>query len=58
MLGAALVFFLLAVVAALFGFGVISSAFASLAQIAFFLFLVLAVISLVANFVQAADAAV
>ena len=58
MLSAAIVFFLLALVAALLGFGVISSAFAGLAKIAFILFLVLAVISLIANFARGVDAAV
>jgi uncharacterized membrane protein YtjA (UPF0391 family) len=58
MLMTALVFFLLAVLAGAFGFGFIASGFATIAQIAFFLFLVLAVISLVANFVQGVDSAV
>jgi uncharacterized membrane protein YtjA (UPF0391 family) len=57
MLSAALVFFLLAVVAALIGFEVIASGFAAVAQIAFFLFLALAVISLIGNFIQGADRA-
>jgi uncharacterized membrane protein YtjA (UPF0391 family) len=52
MLQAAVVFFLLALVAGLFGFGVLASAFAELAQIAFFIFLVLAVISLIGNWAR------
>ena len=47
MLRWALIFFLLALVAALFGFGAIAVAFASLAKILFFVFLALLVISLV-----------
>ena len=43
----ALVFFLVAIVAGLFGFGGIASASAGIAQILFFVFLVLLVISLV-----------
>ena len=39
-------FLVLAIVAGLLGFGVIASAFASLARIAFFVFLVLLVVSL------------
>ncbi|MGF1505472.1 MAG: DUF1328 domain-containing protein [Chloroflexi bacterium] len=58
MLSAALVFFLLAVLAGLIGFEVIASAFAGVAQIAFFLFLVLAVISLIANFARGAENAI
>ena len=40
MLGWALTFFVLAIIAAAFGFGGIASAFASVAQILFFVFLV------------------
>jgi uncharacterized membrane protein YtjA (UPF0391 family) len=58
MLGAALVFFLLAVFAGLIGFEVIATGFASIAQIAFFLFLVLAVLSLIGNFISGVDRAV
>jgi uncharacterized membrane protein YtjA (UPF0391 family) len=42
----ALMFLLVAVVAGLFGFGLIASAFAGIAQIVFFIFLALFVISL------------
>ncbi|MFP4580052.1 MAG: DUF1328 domain-containing protein [Candidatus Sumerlaeia bacterium] len=45
----ALIFFIVAVVAALFGFGVIASAAASIAKILFFIFLVLFIISLFAG---------
>ncbi len=46
MLYYALVFFIVAVVAALFGFGNIAAGASSIAQILFFVFLVLFVISL------------
>ena len=49
MLGFAVTLFLLAVVAALFGFNVIASAFAGAAQIAFWIFAILFVISLLAH---------
>lgn len=49
MLGLAITLFLIALVAALFGFNVIASAFAGVAQIVFWIFLVLFVISLVAG---------
>lgn len=52
MLQAAVIFFLLALIAGLFGFGVVASTFANLAQIAFFIFLVLAVISLIGNWTR------
>ncbi|HEX8984598.1 MAG TPA: DUF1328 domain-containing protein [Bryobacteraceae bacterium] len=42
-----LVFLLLAIVAAVFGFGFAASAFASIAKILFFLFLVIFVVSLI-----------
>ncbi|NDJ51920.1 MAG: DUF1328 domain-containing protein [Chloroflexi bacterium] len=58
MLGAALTFILLALLAAVFGFEIIASGFATLAQFAFFLFVALAIISLIANFVQGVDDAV
>ena len=48
----ALVFFIIAIVAALFGFGVIASASAGIAKILFFVFLVLFVLSLVAGGVR------
>ncbi len=47
MLGWALTFFIVAVIAAVFGFGGIASATAGIAQVLFFIFLVLFVISLV-----------
>jgi uncharacterized membrane protein YtjA (UPF0391 family) len=43
----ALVFFVVALVAALLGFGVIASAAAGIAKILFFLFLVLFIVSLI-----------
>ncbi|MGF1503883.1 MAG: DUF1328 domain-containing protein [Chloroflexi bacterium] len=57
MLSAAITFFLLAVVAALIGFEVIATGFAAVAKIAFFLFLALAVLSLIGNFISGADRA-
>jgi uncharacterized membrane protein YtjA (UPF0391 family) len=48
----AAVFFIVALVAALFGFGGIASASAGIAQILFFLFLVLFVVSLIAGVVR------
>ena len=50
MLHWALVFFILAIVAAVFGFGVIAGAAAGLAEILFYGFLALAIVTLVANF--------
>jgi uncharacterized membrane protein YtjA (UPF0391 family) len=47
MLGWALTFFIVALVAALFGFGGIAAGAASIAQVLFFVFLVLFVVSLV-----------
>lgn len=47
MLGWAAVFFIVAIIAGLFGFGFIASASASIAQVLFFIFVVLFVISLV-----------
>lgn len=46
MLYYALVFLLIAVVAGLFGFGVIASAFAGVAKILFFVFIILFIASL------------
>jgi uncharacterized membrane protein YtjA (UPF0391 family) len=46
MLSWAITFLVLAVVAALFGFGIIASAFAGIAQIIFFVFIALFVLSL------------
>ena len=49
MLYYALVFLLIAILAAIFGFGGISIAFAGIAKLLFFLFIVLFVVSLVMN---------
>jgi uncharacterized membrane protein YtjA (UPF0391 family) len=49
MLGWALAFFVLAVVAAIFGFGGIASASAGIAQILFLIFAVLFVVALLSN---------
>ena len=49
MLQWALTFFVLAIVAGVFGFGVIATAAAGIAKILFFLFLVLFVISLISG---------
>jgi uncharacterized membrane protein YtjA (UPF0391 family) len=48
----AVIFFVIALIAALFGFGGIASASAGIAQILFFVFLVLLVISLVMHVVR------
>lgn len=47
MLGWALAFFLVAIVAAIFGFGGIAAGAASIAQILFFLFIILFIVSLI-----------
>ena len=52
MLGWAIAFLIIALVAALFGFGGIASASAGIAQILFFIFLALFVIALVARAVR------
>ena len=52
MLGLAITLFLLALVAALFGFNLIASAFAGAAQIAFWIFAVLFVVSLIAHLIN------
>lgn len=52
MLKWALIFFLVAIVAAVFGFGGIASASAGIAQILFFIFLVLFLVAIVMNFVR------
>jgi uncharacterized membrane protein YtjA (UPF0391 family) len=49
MLYYALVFFVLAIIAGAFGFGLIASAAVGIAKILFFLFLVLFVVSLLAS---------
>ena len=48
----AILFFVVAIVAAVFGFGGIASASAGIAQVLFFIFLVLFVIALVMKFVR------
>ena len=50
MLGWALLFFILALVAAVFGFGGIATGLAGIAKILFFVFLVVFVASLILNF--------
>lgn len=52
MLSWALTFFVLAIIAAVFGFGGIAAGATSIAKILFFLFLVLFVISLITNAVR------
>ena len=56
MLGWALVFFLVAIVAALFGFGSIAAGAASIAKILFFVFVVLFLLALIASVVRGAPA--
>jgi uncharacterized membrane protein YtjA (UPF0391 family) len=48
----ALIFLVVAIVAALFGFGVIASGAATIAKVLFFVFLVLFVVSLIAGGVR------
>ena len=52
MLGWALTFLVVALIAALFGFGGIASASAGIAQILFFVFLILFVVTLVLRLVR------
>jgi uncharacterized membrane protein YtjA (UPF0391 family) len=52
MLTVALVFFLLALASALFGFEILASSFAALAKIAFWIFLAIFLISLVVGLVR------
>ena len=52
MLRAAIVFFIVALIAAAFGFGGISAAAVDIAQILFFIFVVLFLISLIAHLVR------
>lgn len=52
MLGWAIAFFIIAIIAAVFGFGGIASGAASIAQILFFIFLVLFLVSLVVGLVR------
>lgn len=55
MLSWALTFFILAIIAGLLGFGVISFAAAEIAKILFFVFIVLFIISLISRVVRKAD---
>jgi uncharacterized membrane protein YtjA (UPF0391 family) len=52
MLSWALLFLVIALIAALFGFGGIAGGAATIAQVLFFIFLVLFVVSLIANAVR------
>lgn len=52
MLGWAIAFFVIAIIAAIFGFGNIAAGATSIAQILFFVFLVLFVLSIVATLVK------
>lgn len=52
MLGWAITFFVIAIIAAVFGFGGIASASAGIAQLLFFVFLALFVIALIARAVR------
>lgn len=52
MLGWALTFLLVAIIAALFGFGVIATAAAGIAQILFVIFIVLFLVSLIYHLVS------
>ena len=56
MLGWALAFLVLALIAALLGFGGIASAAAGIAQVLFFVFLVIFLVSLVLHFVRGRSA--
>ena len=50
----ALIFFIVAIIAAVFGFGGVATGAATIAQVLFFLFLVLFVVSLIMNFARKA----
>lgn len=52
MLGWALTFFIVAIIAAIFGFGGIAAGAASIAKILFFIFIVLFLLSLIAGLVR------
>ncbi|WP_417249297.1 DUF1328 domain-containing protein [Celeribacter sp.] len=52
MLGWAITFFVVAIIAAVFGFGGIASASAGIAQLIFFIFLALFIIALIARAVR------
>ena len=56
MLKYALVFFIVAIVAAVFGFGGIATGAAAIAKILFWVFLVVALITFVMNFTERATA--
>lgn len=58
MLGWAIAFFVIALIAAVFGFGGIAAGASSIAQILFFIFLVLFVISLIFGLVRRGGASV
>ena len=55
MLAWAVAFFIIAIIAAVFGFGGIAAGAASIAQILFFVFLVLFIASLIASLVRRGD---
>lgn len=50
MLGWALFFFILAIIASIFGFGGLAAAFAGVARILFFVFIVLFILALIFGF--------
>jgi uncharacterized membrane protein YtjA (UPF0391 family) len=52
MLHYAVVFFIIALIAAVFGFGGIAAGAVGIAKVLFFIFLVLAAVSLIANFAR------
>lgn len=52
MLGWAVTFFIIAIIAAIFGFGNIAAGATSIAQVLFFIFLVLFVLSLIMGIVR------
>lgn len=57
-LGWALVFLILAIIAAIFGFGVLAAASAGIAKILFYIFIAIFVISLIAHLVRGGRSAV
>jgi uncharacterized membrane protein YtjA (UPF0391 family) len=57
MLGWAVTFFIVAIIAAIFGFGNIAAGATSIAQILFFIFLVLFVLSLIMGIVRRGSSA-
>jgi uncharacterized membrane protein YtjA (UPF0391 family) len=54
----ALVFLILAIISAVFGFGVLAATAAGIAKILFYLFVVIFVVSLIAHFVRSGRSAV